>query len=131
LNELITQDTVKKKSKRGNIANFKGIKSKGRPRGSANVIGRTVKQDMLAVYKRLGSAEGLWKWTKRNPSNLSLFYRMVISLIPKNHTINSHVTHSLSMLSNEDLVDIIKRGEVLAARDEIDDIVDLVPDYKE
>ena len=26
---------------------------------------------------------------------------------------------------------VIKRGEVLAARGEIDDIVDLVPDYKE
>jgi len=27
-------------------------------------------------------------------------------------------------------MDIIKRGEVLAARGEVDDIVDLVPDYK-
>jgi hypothetical protein len=129
MNELIIQDSVKKKSKRGNLANFKGIKSPGRPRGSANVIGRTVKQDMLAVYDRLGSAEGLFKWCKRNPSNLSLFYRMVISLIPKSLSIDSHVTHSLSKLSDEDLRDIIKRGEVLAARDEVDDIVDLVPDY--
>ena len=131
MSELIIQDSVKKKNKRGNIANFKGIKSPGRPKGKGNLIGSTMKQDMLNVYKRLGSAEGLYKWCKRNPSNLSLFFRMMISLIPKNHTIDSHVTHSLSMLSNEDLVDIIKRGEVLAAREEVDDIVDLVPDYKE
>ena len=129
MNELTIQDSVKKKSKRGNIENFKGIKSPGRPKGKGNLIGRTVKQDMLAVYERLGSAEGLWKWTKRNPSNLSLFYRMVISLIPKNLHIDSHITHSLSKLSDEDLMDIIKRGEVLAARGEVDDIVDLVPDY--
>ena len=131
MNELIIQDGVKKQSKRGNIANFKGIKSKGRPRGSGNVIGRTVKQDMIAVYDRLGSAEGLYKWCKRNPSNLSLFYRMVISLIPNSLSIDSHVTLSLSKLSDQDLKDIIKRGEVLAAREEVDDIVDLVPDYKE
>jgi hypothetical protein len=43
---------------------------------------------------------------------------------------DSHITHSLSKLSDEDLMDIIKRGEALAARDEVDDIVDLVPDYK-
>ena len=54
---------------------------------------------------------------------------MMISLIPKNHTIDSHVTHSLSMLSDQDLRDIIQRGEVLAARGDIDDVVDLVPDY--
>ena len=129
MSELIIQDGAKKKNKRGNIENFKGIKSPGRPKGKGNLIGRTVKQDMLAVYERLGSAEGLYKWTKRNPSNLSLFYRMVISLIPKNLHIDSHVTHSLSKLSDEDLREIIKRGEVLAARDEVDDIVDLVPDY--
>ena len=129
MDELIIQDSVKKKNKTDKLKNFKGIKSPGRPKGKGNLIGRTVKQDMLAVYERLGSAEGLYKWTKRNPSNLSLFYRMVISLIPKNLHIDSHVTHSLSKLSDEDLMDIIKRGEVLAARGEVDDIVDLVPDY--
>ena len=129
MDELIIQDGAKKKNKRGNIQNFKGIKSPGRPRGKGNLIGSTMKQDMKNVYDRLGSAEGLFKWCKRNPSNLSLFYRMMISLIPKNLHIDSHVTHSLSKLSDEDLMDIIKRGEVLAARDEVDDIVDLVPDY--
>ena len=131
MSELIIQDSVKKKNKRGNIANFKGIKSPGRPRGKGNLIGSTMKQDMKNVYDRLGSAEGLFKWCKRNPSNLSLFYRMMISLIPKSLSIDSHVTHSLSKLSDDDLRDIIKRGEVLAAREEVDDIVDLVPDYKE
>ena len=129
MNELIIRDSVEKKNKRGNIENFKGIKSPGRPKGKGNLIGSTMKQDMKNVYDRLGSAEGLFKWCKRNPSNLSLFYRMMISLIPKNLHIDSHVTHSLSKLSDEDLMDIIKRGEVLAARGEVDDIVDLVPDY--
>tara|TARA_R110000765_G_scaffold413053_1_gene512926 strand:- start:97 stop:492 length:396 start_codon:yes stop_codon:yes gene_type:complete len=129
MNELTTQDIVKKKNKRGNIENFKGIKSPGRPKGKGNLIGSTMKQDMLSVYKRLGSAEGLYKWCKRNPSNLSLFFRMMISLIPKNLHIDSHITHSLSKLSDQDLRDIIKRGEVLAARGDVDDIVDLVPDY--
>jgi hypothetical protein len=131
MDELITQDSVKKKNKTDKLKNFKGIKSPGRPRGKGNLIGSTMKQDMKAVYDRLGSAEGLFKWCKRNPSNLSLFYRMMISLIPKSLSIDSHVTHSLSKLSDEDLMDIIKRGEVRAARDEVDDIVDLVPDYKE
>ena len=130
MDELITQDSVKKKNKTDKLKNFKGIKSPGRPRGKGNLIGSTMKQDMKAVYDRLGSAEGLFKWCKRNPSNLSLFYRMMISLIPKSLSIDSHITHlSLSKLSDEDLRDIIKRGEVLAARGEVDDIVDLVPDY--
>ena len=131
MDELITQDSVKKKNKTDKLKNFKGIKSPGRPRGSGNLIGSTMKQDMKRVYDRLGSSEGLYKWCKRNPSNLSLFYRMMISLIPKSLSIDSHVTHSLSKLSDDDLREIIKRGEVLAARDEVDDIVDLVPDYKE
>ena len=131
MNELITQDSVKKKNKTDKLKNFKGIKSPGRPKGKGNLIGSTMKQDMKNVYDRLGSAEGLFKWCRRNPSNLSLFYRMMISLIPKSLSIDSHVTHSLSKLSDEDLMDIIKRGEVLAARGEVDDIVDLVPDYKE
>jgi hypothetical protein len=129
MDELIIQDTVKKKNKTDRLKNFKGIKSPGRPRGKGNLIGSTMKQDMKRVYDRLGSSEGLYKWCKRNPSNLSLFYRMMISLIPKSLSIDSHVTHSLSKLSDDDLRDIIKRGEVLAARDEVDDIVDLVPDY--
>ena len=131
MDELITQDSVKKKNKTDKLKNFKGIKSPGRPRGSGNLIGATMKQDMKNVYARLGSSEGLYKWCKRNPSNLSLFYRMMISLIPKSLSIDSHVTHSLSKLSDEDLMDIIKRGEVLAARGEVDDIVDLVPDYRD
>ena len=130
MSELIIQDSVKKKNKRGNIENFKGIKSPGRPKGKGNLIGSTMKQDMKNVYDRLGSAEGLFKWCKRNPSNLSLFYRMMISLIPKNVHIDSHVTHSLSRLSDEDLMVIIKKGEVLAGAD-IDDVVDLVPDYRD
>ena len=131
MDELIIQDGAKKKNKTDKLKNFKGIKSPGRPKGKGNLIGSTMKQDMKNVYDRLGSAEGLFKWCRRNPSNLSLFYRMMISLIPKSLSIDSHVTHSLSKLSDEDLMDIIKRGEVLAARGEIDDIVDLVPDYKE
>ena len=130
MNELITQDGVKKKNKRGNIENFKGIKSPGRPKGKGNLLGTTMKQDMKNVYDRLGSADGLYKWCKRNPSNLSLFYRMMISLIPKNVHIDSHVTHSLSNLSDEDLMVIIKKGEVLAGTD-VDEVVDLVPDYRD
>jgi hypothetical protein len=89
-----------------------------------------MKQDMKNVYDRLGSAEGLYKWCKRNPSNLSLFYRMMISLIPKNLQIEGHVTHSLSKLTDDELLVIIKKGEMLAGS-EVDDIVELVPDYKE
>jgi hypothetical protein len=130
MNELTTQDGKIKKNKRGNVANFKGIKSPGRPKGKGNVIGSTMKQDMKNVYDRLGSAEGLYKWCKRNPSNLSLFYRMMISLIPKNLQIEGHVTHSLSKLTDDELLVIIKKGEMLAGS-EVDDIVELVPDYKE
>jgi hypothetical protein len=130
MNELTTQDGKIKKNKRGNVDNFKGIKSPGRPKGKGNVIGSTMKQDMKNVYDRLGSAEGLYKWCKRNPSNLSLFYRMMISLIPKNLQIEGHVTHSLSKLTDDELLVIIKKGEMLAGS-EVDDIVELVPDYKE
>jgi hypothetical protein len=101
-----------------------------RPKGKGNVIGSTMKADMKNVYDRLGSSEGLYKWCKRNPSNLSLFYRMMISLIPKNVQIEGHVSHSLSKLSDEDLMAIIKKGEMLDGRD-VDDVVDLVPDYEE
>jgi hypothetical protein len=129
MTELSSQVSEKKKNKRGNVANFKGIKSPGRPKGKGNVIGGTMKQDMKNVYDRLGSADGLYKWCKRNPSNLSLFYRMMISLIPKNVQLDAHVTHSLGKLSDAELMEIIKKGEALDGSD-VQDVVDLVPDYE-
>tara|TARA_R110000751_G_scaffold149032_1_gene253839 strand:+ start:484 stop:864 length:381 start_codon:yes stop_codon:yes gene_type:complete len=114
----------KKKKKRGDIANFKGIKSTGRPKGSKNLISKSLRKDMEAVYSKLGGAEGFYKWAKKNPSNMSLFYRMVVSMIPKTMNIEGHISHSLSKLSDEDLMTIIKKGEVLQASDiiEVNDI---------
>ena len=40
------------------------------------------------------------------------------------------MTHSLSKLTDDELLVIIKKGEMLAGS-EVDDIVELVPDYKE
>ena len=106
--------------RKDNLKNFGGIVSKGRPKGSKNIISKGVKDDMLNVYNRLDGANGLYKWCKRNPSNLSMFYRMMISLLPKDIHIDHNVTHSLSKLSDDDLIAIIKRGSILS-----DTIIDI------
>lgn len=103
----------KEDGRKNNYANFGDKASPGRPRGSKNLLSKGIKDDMLTVYNRLGDADGLYKWCKKNPSNLSLFYRMMISLLPKDIHIDQTVTHSLSKLSDEDLMIIIKRGSLL------------------
>lgn len=125
----VANDIVEKKvdGRRNNGKNFKGIKSKGRPKGVKNILSTSLKKDIEQVYNRLGSADGFYKWAKRSPNNLSLFYRMMVSLVPKSMFVDANITHSLAKLSNEDLLAIIKKGEVLDTEDikGIDNTIDV------
>jgi len=99
--------------RRNNLNNFGDKRSVGRPKGSKNKISLTIKDDILTVYEKLGGVKGLHKWCKDNPSHLSMFYKSMFSLLPKDINIDTNVTHSLTKLSDADLLEIISRGSKL------------------
>ena len=101
--------------RRNNLKNMGDKRNVGRPKGAKNLVSKTVKEDILSVYHRLGGANGLYKWCKAQPSNLHTFYRSMFSLLPKDISIETNVTHSLSRLNDEELLGIIKRGYSIAS----------------
>ena len=95
-------DDKKEARRLQNIKNLKGSKG-GRPKGSLNKIPGSLQQDMIKCYERLGGLDGLVRWAKRTPSNRERFYGWCIGLLPKQIDIQSHVTHGLDKLSNDEL----------------------------
>lgn len=52
----------------------------GRPKGSKNRVTATVKDNILAVYEKVGGRDGMARWAKANPD---AFYQMYGRLAPK------------------------------------------------
>ena len=91
----------------GNLDNFKGIKSPGRPKGSKNKISGSLQLDLKLCYDRLGGLEGMIKWAKRSEENKTRFYGWCIQLLPKEINLNQTITHDLGKLTDEELQAII------------------------
>lgn len=51
----------------------------GRPKGRKNKVSATVKDNILAVFTRLGGTAEMAKWAKDNPTD---FYRLYGRLAP-------------------------------------------------
>lgn len=51
----------------------------GRKKGTKNVVSRTVKENILAVFNRLGGTAGMAKWANDNQTD---FYRLYGRLAP-------------------------------------------------
>ena len=55
----------------------------GRPKGSPNRVTTTVKDNMLAVYEKLGGRDGMYKWAEKSDENREKFYSWYSRLAPK------------------------------------------------
>lgn len=52
---------------------------KGRPVGTKNLVSGTAKENMIAVFTRLGGTAAMADWARENPTD---FYRLYAKLIP-------------------------------------------------
>ena len=53
--------------------------SRGRPPGAKNKLGRSVKENVVAVFARLGGTPAMAEWARDNPTE---FYKIYARLIP-------------------------------------------------
>ena len=95
-----------------NLGNWLKTGGKGRVPGSKNRITANIKADIEAVFKMLGGRKSMAESAKRSDKNRALFYRMVVSILPKELAVSAKINHStgLEKLSDEELIAIIKRG---------------------
>lgn len=54
-------------------------KLKGRQKGAVNLVGATAKENMLAVFTRLGGTHAMAEWARENQTE---FYKIYGRLIP-------------------------------------------------
>ena len=92
-----------------NLGNWLKTGGKGRVPGSKNRITANIKADIEAVFKMLGGRKAMAEWAKRSDKNRALFYRMVVSILPKELAVSAKINHStgLEKLSDEELIAII------------------------
>ncbi len=62
-----------------NHPQFKLKPGPGRPKGSKNTLGESVRWGLMEAYARLGGVSGLVKWGREKPD---LFYPMLKALLP-------------------------------------------------
>lgn len=73
-----------------------------RPKGTPNKIGPQVKENIVAVFTRLGSTAAMAEWAKEHRTE---FYKMYAALAPKE--IDATVTHrDETTLTDDELADI-------------------------
>ena len=111
-------ETVEKKEVRkrpNNLGKWLKTGGKGRVPGSKNRITANIKADIQAVFQLLGGKKAMAEWAGRSDNNRALFYRMVVQILPKEVAMSANISHStgLEKLSDEELIAIIKRGEML------------------
>jgi hypothetical protein len=53
---------------------------RGRPKGSISKVSASVKENIMAVFVRMGSTCGMANWAKENPTE---FYKIYARLIPQ------------------------------------------------
>ena len=73
-----------------------------RPKGTPNKIGAQVKENVVAVFTRLGGTAGMAAWAERNKSE---FYRLYARLIPT-ESVAEITFRDASDLSDAELVAI-------------------------
>ena len=83
--------------------------SRGRPKGAKNRLGRTVRENVVAVFNRLGGTAGMAEWARDNQSE---FYRIYARLIPIEAAVNVDMSHSI--------ISILSALPPLVAPEEID-----------
>jgi hypothetical protein len=68
--------------------NLKRTRGPGRPKGSVNKVTATAKENIIAVFSRIGGEAAMAKWALENPTE---FYKLYSRLIP----VEQHVSGTL------------------------------------
>ncbi len=77
-----------------------------RPIGSKNKIGAQVKENIVAVFTRLGGTPAMATWAEANRSE---FYRMYARLAPAELDVTAQVI-DVSILTDGELAEVIASG---------------------
>jgi hypothetical protein len=78
-----------------------------RPRGVPNKIGAQAKENIVAVFTRLGGTAGMADWARDNQTE---FYRLYARLIPSESTSEISVREAKDF-STEELLAIVHAGQ--------------------
>ena len=83
----------------------------GRPMGSRNKLPQELRAKIQAVFDNLGGVDGMTAWARRSDGNLTAFYKIVASTLPRQLAVSAQVGRSdgLDKLSDQELLDIINR----------------------
>ena len=82
-----------------------------RPKGAPNKIGRSVKENVVAVFERIGGLDAMSRWAQRNQNE---FYRLYSRLMPTE--IISEVTiRNADEMSDDELANLAATGSARAA----------------
>ena len=78
-----------------------------RPKGVPNKIGAQAKENIVAVFTRLGGTAAMAEWARKNQTE---FYRPYARLIPSEATTDISVREAKD-LSTEELLAIVRAGQ--------------------
>jgi len=81
---------MKGKPGKANPANLK--RPGGRPKGSTNKYGKTVRDQFLLAFEELGGLKALVKWARSSPVRRLEFYKLLVHILPK--TVEASVEHT-------------------------------------
>ena len=105
-----TDSDKQTEKKQSNLGQYLQTGGPGRPVGSKNRVPANLRADLMTVYERLGGIEGMEKWAREKAGNLALFYRMLVSTLPRQLAVSARFEHrnDLSRLSEAALIEIIQ-----------------------
>lgn len=95
---------------------FKGIRHGGRQKGTPNKVTSTVKDNVLAVFKKLGGAEAMANWARDNPTH---FYQLYAKLIPQDvhktveHRVPTKITFNAIDMSGGKQVEYVNSEDII------------------
>jgi len=87
-----------------------------RPKGVPNKLGAQAKENIVAVFTRLGGTAGMAAWARRNQTE---FYRLYARLIPSESTTEISVRDA-GELSTQELLAIARAGHLRSEEAEAD-----------
>ena len=103
------------------MARFDGSRpGPGRPKGSQNKLGRLARENVVAVFDRMGGIEAMAEWAQENRSE---FYRGIYArLLPSdsNVAIDDGRERTVAELTDEELTAILRRGDAIPAMESPD-----------
>lgn len=93
----------------------KGQRFGGRQKGTPNKATKTVKENILSVFDKLGGDSAMVQWAMENPTH---FYQLYAKLLPQD--INKTVEHKIPTSIVFNAVDMSRQVEYVDSNDVID-----------